>query len=170
MLTSGQLTRLKNELSLMQALANSSSLIRFGTVGSPPTKYEVELSCVGLALEAGYEVTHRDHHAFVIAIGDQFPALAPTLIWKTPIFHPNFRPPHVCLGNYWYPAWSLAEMCVSICEMVQYKVYNVYDPLDVEAAKWVNRYLELEGNSLPIDPRPVTDLDFDLGVTAGTSR
>ena len=170
MLTNGQLTRLKNELRQMQALQAASSLISFRALGVPPTKYEVELRCRGIYL-SNEGVTYTDHHAFDIIIDGHFPATAPTLVWKTSIFHPNFREPHVCIGDYWFPGSSLAQMCVSICEMVQYKVFNIYDPLNREAALWIDLYTsEGQAEKLPIDARPVTDLHFEIGVNHTTSE
>jgi hypothetical protein len=47
--------------------------------------------------------------------------------------------------------------------MVQYKVFNIYDPLNVNAAHWLHERLrDSPPGTFPVDPRPVRDLDFAI--------
>jgi ubiquitin-protein ligase len=160
-MTSPRVRRLEQEFDEMVRLRQTSSLIDFDAHGTPPTRYTVEYRCRGLCRQDDNAV-EVEHHSCDVLLGDRFPYQAPLVIWSTPIFHPNFMPPLVCLGNHWYPAWSIAEMCVALCEMVQYKVFNIYDPLDPVAAKWLERMLQETPEQFPVDPRPIRDLDFDV--------
>jgi ubiquitin-protein ligase len=155
--------RLLNEQKDLVELQNRSSLFRFQCDGVLSTSYKVILSCKGLFLEAD-RVFISNLHKFDIILDDQFPYLAPTIIWRTPIFHPNFKPPYVCLGDHWYPAWSLAEMCSVLIEMVQYRVFNIYDPLDPVAALWLEKALHDKPEQFPVDKRPIYDLDFVMST------
>jgi ubiquitin-protein ligase len=157
----GKLKRLVHEHHEMQSLRQQTSLLTFATKGSPPTTYGVALSCVGLQ-RIGDAVTLAEHHEFLIVLENDFPLVSPTIVWKTPIFHPNIKAPHVCLGDHWYAGWNLAAMCIALCEMVQYKSFNIYDPLDVEAALWLDFALKEDGSRFPIDRRPVLDLAFTV--------
>ncbi len=159
-----RMRRLQAELEGMTALQGASSLISFTASGIPPTQYAVHLSCHGLCAHEG-ALFVLSSHSFDILLGPDFPLLAPTIIWKTPIYHPNFRGPLVCMGDFWYPAWSLADMCTALCEMVQYKTYNIYDPLDKIAAQWLREELEENAERFPVDARPVCDLDFSIALT-----
>jgi ubiquitin-protein ligase len=162
-MATGRLRRLQNEYREMEQLRDKSSLLRFTTQGNPPTRYEVQVSCRGLA-RYGNAVTYVEHHEFDIVLESEFPLLPPTIVWKTPIYHPNFRRSSVCLGDYWYAGSSIAELCVALCEMVQYKTFNIYDPLDNDAAIWLHNELREGPDRFPIDTRPVRDLDFDLSI------
>ncbi len=81
-----------------------------------------------------------------------YPRRPPQLKWLTNVFHPNIIPPHknggVCIG-WWTTAETLDSLCVRIGEILQYKAYNLDDPLDEEAADWVKNHLDI----LPVDER-----------------
>ena len=153
--------RLEKEHADLLELRRQSSFVTFSAEGSPATVYRIRVSCGGLCL-AGSEPRITKDHRFDLIIGQEFPFLAPEIKWQSPIFHPNFRPPYICLGNHWYAGWSLAEMCVAICEMIQYKRFNIYDPLDQIAAEWLKRLMEERPDVIPVDRRPVRDLDFEV--------
>jgi hypothetical protein len=51
-------------------------------------------------------------------------------------------PPGVCLGDHWYPGWSIAEMCEALYDMALYKTFNIYDPLNHEAARWIEQRID----------------------------
>jgi len=102
------------------------------------------------------------NHQFILLLDDNFPFTPPSIHWQTPIFHPNFKPPSVCMGDHWYPGWSLSELCEVIIEMVQYKQFNIYDPLDKQAATWLENALEEQEISVPVDTREIRDLGFEM--------
>lgn len=155
--------RLDAEHTDMRKLARASSMVTFTAHGLPPTRYDVVLTCRGL-LRSRDVLTETAHHEFTMTLGASFPLLPPEIVWKTPVFHPNIAPPRVCTGDIWYPGMSLAELCAQLCELVQYKSFNIYDPLDVNAALWLRASLESDEPVVPIDPTPVRDLDFDLDL------
>lgn len=155
--------RLEREAALMQELAEKSSLVQFGTNGQPPTEYSVNLRCGGLRLE-GSRVEPTHWHSFLLRLTPEFPLAPPRIVWLTPIFHPNFRMPDVCVGDAWYPGSSLAALCEVVCEMVQYKKFNIYDPLNREAAEWLEDQLERRAITLPVDAQPVYNQRFDMRV------
>ena len=153
--------RLQREYETMINLREQSSLITFTPQGFPPTRYDLTFSCRGLCRHEDRICTIA-RHEFYILLGENYPTMPPEIVWKTPIFHPNFRQPQVCLGDYWYPGSSISEICIALCEMVQYKTFNIYDPLDLMAAAWVLKHLEANASDFPIDCRPVRDLNFEI--------
>jgi ubiquitin-protein ligase len=155
------LRRLEKEYRDLQLLREQSSMFTFSATGAPPAQYRVDLSCGGLCI-VGSDAHIINAHRFDVVIGEEFPFVAPQIKWLSPIFHPNIKPPYVCLGDHWYPGWSIAEMCVAICEMVQYKRFNIYDPLQPAAAHWLRQLMEASPDAIPVDPRPVRDLDFHI--------
>jgi ubiquitin-protein ligase len=156
-----RIKRLQSEYRDMLELQQKCSLISFTVQGTPPTRYDVHLSCLGLCRK-GHDIVTVPEHDFLIYLEPNFPLVPPKVDWRTPIFHPNFRGSAVCLGDHWYPNWSLSQMCVVLCEMVQYKIFNIYDPLDPIASEWLRNALEAEPSQFPVDPRPVLDLDFEI--------
>lgn len=157
--------RLKSEFDEMKALERSSSMLSFTATGVPATHYTVKATCGGL-MRWGGKVAGVAFHEFDIDLEDGFPLLPPSVVWRTPIFHPNFKPPHVCTGDIWYPGFSLAEFCVEICNLIQYKSFNVYDPLDDEAGVWLAAMLARDEPGIPVDPRPIIDLDLAVAPRA----
>ena len=164
-MTSPRNRRLEAEYVGMQELAQASSLIEFTSQGSPPSHYNVTLLCRGLVRNGG-RISELSHHEFTVILGDSFPLAPPDIVWKTPIFHPNMKPPVVCTGDIWYPKLTLADLCTSLCELVQYKSFNAYHALDHDAAGWLVAQLLSERLDIPIDRRPVRDVDFDLEFRA----
>jgi ubiquitin-protein ligase len=158
---SPRIRRLESEHAEMVDLAKASSMVEFSSHGTPPTRYQVVLTCTGIA-SAGNMLIPVMRHEFDLILSPEFPMLEPTIVWRTPVFHPNIRPPHVCTGDIWFAGSSLAELCVALCEMVQYKSFNVYHPLDRDAALWLLEYLKTDSPEIPLDPRPVRDLDFEI--------
>lgn len=158
---SPKIRRLQSEHADMLALAKVSSFVEFAAHGSPPTRYEVNFSCFGLA-RSGNALIRVSYHELDLILSNEFPLEQPKIVWRTPIFHPNMKPPDVCTGDIWYPGSSVAELCTALCEMVQFKTFNIYHPLDLEAAAWLLAYLQTDHPDIPIDPRPIRDLEFEL--------
>ncbi|WP_432995789.1 ubiquitin-conjugating enzyme E2 [Dactylosporangium sp. CA-233914] len=155
--------RLDGEYRDMQRLVEASSLISFTCQGVPPTSYRVTLRCGGLA-HVGGQIGPISFHQFDLDLDEMFPLVPPTIVWRTPIFHPNIKASHACTGDIWFPGHSLAELCVGLCELVQYKQFNIYDPLDRDAALWLVAQLAIDDAAIPVDPTPVFDADFEVVV------
>jgi len=139
----------------MRQLTADSPFVQFTPFGEPPERYIVTLTCKGVGKAPGAPRPHlTTQHQFEIYLHAQYPRIQPRLTWQSNIFHPNIMPPEknggVCIGG-WTPAETLAQLCLRLGEMVQYKSYNTRDPLDVEAARWAAQFEHL----FPIDTRPL---------------
>lgn len=148
-----RIDRLRSDFVKMSELSAASHLIDIACDGNPPERYTVTYKCKGMIWQPGSpSPSVSAHHQLSIYLHHSYPRLPPALKWLTPIFHPNILSPDknggVCIGC-WSPSETLADLCVRIGEMVQYKNYNDKDPLDLAAAEWValNRQL------LPVDNR-----------------
>jgi len=73
----------------------------------------------------------------------------------TPIFHPNFDPTVICVGDHWTAGEKLADLVIRIGEMIAYQAYNIKSPLDGEAAMWA----DLNQSSFPVDKRSLVPPD-----------
>lgn len=145
--------RLMKELQLMAKLNKDSSLISIEYFGEIPIKYLVTYHCRSLRWINGNSAPSlSNRHELEIYLHKDFPRRPPALKWLTEIFHPNILPPAknggVCIG-WWTPAETLDQLCIRIGEMLQYKKYNLNDPLDETAAEWIKENIQL----LPVDDR-----------------
>lgn len=157
--------RLHSEYEDMLELAKSSSMVSFTSSGIPPVQYNVTITCLGLT-RRGDAVIKTAVHEFDLILTENFPLVPPEITWLTPIFHPNIKPPNVCSGDIWFPAMPLADLVVELCKLVQYKSFNVYDPLNEEASVWLLSVLRSAAPGVPVDDRPIIDQDFKIGVSS----
>jgi len=67
-------------------------------IGLPPEKYLVVYECNGLARDNDGNIGKTAAHAMEIVFGWDYPSKPPTFVWHTPIWHPNFNTPNICIG------------------------------------------------------------------------
>lgn len=115
--------------------------------GNPPDKYRFEFNVRGLARGPDGNPAYRDHHLLEVQLTADYPRQSPRCRMLTPIFHPNFDPTIVCVGDHWTAGERLSHLVVRIGEMIAYQAYNIKSPLDGEAAMWA----DLNKATLPID-------------------
>ncbi|MFD0272343.1 effector-associated domain EAD1-containing protein [Kitasatospora sp. NPDC127111] len=73
------------------------------------------------------------HHKLEIRLPSEFPVRPPTVIWLTPIYHPNIRraavgPRIVCLGPLsedYKPSNSLYDLCQHLVDIARYHNYGI---------------------------------------------
>lgn len=157
---SPRILRLEEDYKKMQELVKKSQFITFEAFGGdPPNRYIVTYTCKGIKMdEISKQVVFSNFHQVEIYLPTLYPRIRPNLEWLTPIYHPNIGTNNqVCLGG-WAPSESLDRLCVRLGEMIQYKNFDEYDPINASAAAWAlqNR------DKLPIDPRPLESDDSQL--------
>ncbi|MDR3232855.1 MAG: ubiquitin-conjugating enzyme E2 [Planctomycetaceae bacterium] len=130
-----------------ERLVNSPYIEIKKVEGDPPDYYLLEYHIRGLEAVRGNEITYRNHHTVEIRLTADYPRQQPMCKLLTPIFHPNFEPSHICIGDHWTAQERLIDLIIRIGEMIAYQSYNVKSPLDGEAAMWADQH----GNILPTD-------------------
>lgn len=120
-----------------------------------PEKYLIRYSCQGLAkLEEKEEPKETSQHIMQVIFGWHYPSEPPLFVWHTPLWHPNIHLPAICIeGRRFSFGLMLADIILEIGRMVQYQSYNLYSPLDKEAAEWAAKNLD----QFPIDKRDILD-------------
>lgn len=127
---------------------------------TPPEKYLVVYTCKGLVRTPAGHITESSLHAMEIVFGWDFPGKPPTFIWLTPIWHPNFDPPYICTqGRPFAVGLMLDQIVLTVGEMIQYRNYNVNDPLNREAAEWARQ----NAHRFPVDDRDLLDRRRQVG-------
>lgn len=137
----------------MNKLFSNFPLIRVVSMeGSPPDRYRVQYHIRGIARGNDGQPVYRDMHLVEIQLTSDYPRQSPKCRILTPIFHPNFDPTIICVGDHWTAAERLTDLVVRIGEMIAYQTYNIKSPLDGEAAMWA----DLNQNAFPVDKRSLT--------------
>jgi ubiquitin-protein ligase len=91
--------RLRLEYERMKQMVESNSSISFLADGMRPIEYRITLHCRGVEFVQDGEIVYRDEHNVLVRLTPEFPLEAPSVLWVTPLYHPNVLPPAVCLGD-----------------------------------------------------------------------
>jgi ubiquitin-protein ligase len=137
---------------LSELAAQSDRFVIEEAIGDPPERYVVRFGCRGvIRLDKGHAVFGEEHRV-QIGLVAEFPMLRPHLVFISPIFHPNVSADGrvVCISQ-WYPTQYLDTLCLTIWRLIQYKNFDPFSPLHVEAAEWAL----LNAKTLPVDSRPL---------------
>lgn len=147
---SPRMRRLRSDYDRMCSLVANCDLIRIENAPVlPAEQYALVYTCRGIA-----DIDERDQpifselHRVIIRLPRDYPLQKPNTHVSTPIFHPNIIG-DVCID--WAAAMSLDEYCVTIGHLIQYRIYNLYSPLNGRAASWAKAHAHL----LPVDTRPM---------------
>lgn len=151
--------RLQADKDRLMELARRSTRISVQECSSLGDKFVVTYRCRGLLwLPGNPSPSITTDHRLGIYLHVNYPRTPPRLQWLTDIFHPNILSPNqnggVCIGS-WTPAETLDQLVLRIGEMVQYKNYNTRDPLNLDAADWIEQHRHM----LPVDNSPLVDSD-----------
>jgi hypothetical protein len=152
------------------ALAASSDLVTLTPLGASPVhRYLAEFRCKGLVRVDG-EIVETNR----FLVGIRFPAHylrgfnpAEVLTWLEPanVWHPNIRPPFICVGHL-TPGTSLQSLVYQVYEMITYQRVTMRedDALNPAACVWARRHqprfpidrrpLKRRALAIEIDPRP----------------
>jgi ubiquitin-protein ligase len=151
-----RLKRLKAEaLQVQKAFASCGHIRIFSMQGDPPERYLIEYRVRGLARGPAGPV-FRDEHLAEIQLTSEYPRQSPKCKMLTPIFHPNFEPATICVGDHWTAGERLVDLIVRIAEMITFQAYNIKSPLDGEAAMWADQHRQ----HLPTDGRDMRPADL----------
>lgn len=163
--------RLKNDRLALEQLRSESSIFDFVVEQTSPTglaeAYLLRFQGRGVWRPVGSpQVLLREYHEVLLQLNASYPRLMPTLVWKTPFFHPNVASTGVvCLGGYgkyWVPSLSLDELCCMLWDMIRYQNYDVGSPYNREAAYWASSQA---AGVFPLDPRSLRNRTATLPRT-----
>lgn len=152
--------RIRIEREEALSLNRPGGLVTVSPVLGDDACYQVVYRCRGLALRDG-RVVESEYHRMGIYLQQGYPRQAPRLEWQTEIFHPNILSPGlnggVCIGS-WSPRDTLRKLVLMVGEMVQYKVFNLSDALDLRARDWAAENLA----RFPVDKRELVDFSTSV--------
>ena len=153
------------------ALAAASDLLELAPLGPAPTQaYFARFRCAGLVRIDG-DVFEHDNFLVGVRFPDSYLRrfhTAEVLTWCEPfqIWHPNIRPPYVCVGRM-VPGTPLVDLLYQLFEIITYHNVEMREPhaLNHAACVWARHNVD----RFPIDARP---LRRRIGIrdVAGASR
>jgi hypothetical protein len=125
--------------------------------GAPPTHWVVSFDCAGF-VQGAQDIEIGEH----FSVGIWFPEdylrrlVNPSAVvsWLEPanIWHPNCRPPLVCMGNI-APGTGLVTLVEQLYRMISWQIFTIRedDALNAQACSWGRR----NGRQFPADKRPL---------------
>lgn len=117
--------------------------------GNPPDKYEVTYNLEGLQKSDEGSIEKADSHTIVVSIPFGYPHFPPSCKPKSPIFHPDFDPAAICIGDFWEKNRSVVDLITHIGEMITGTFYSTSNAFNEEAAQWYEENFESGGTDRP---------------------
>ncbi|MCB2180405.1 MAG: hypothetical protein KQH63_00080 [Desulfobulbaceae bacterium] len=130
---------------------HSPSIHIISTDGEPPNNYEIEFHAKGLNYDDEGNVIRVSSHRVQIVVPFGYPHFPPNCKPLTPILHPDFDPDAICIGDFWNPSLTLADLIIHIGKLITYQSFSTEDVFNAKALEWV------QGNA---DQLPLDDVDF----------
>jgi ubiquitin-protein ligase len=147
-------SQLANEYDEIKRRFSASPYIQItATSGNPPESYEITYHVKGISQVTDGRAVIVDSHRVSIVLPFGYPHFPPNCKPFTSIFHPDFDPDAVCIGDFWNSSHSLAELIVHIGRLISYQTFSKEDVFNHEALEWA----KANGNLLPLD-----NVDFNV--------
>ena len=106
------------------------------TKGDPPDQYTITYNMAGFGQTPDGEVVESSKHVVELSIPFGFPHFPPSCKPKSIIFHPDFDPAAICLGDVWEQDASIANIILYIGKMINGEIYSSKNAFNDEAATW----------------------------------
>lgn len=104
--------------------------------GNPPDHYLVTYSFPGISKNTKGEIEEANEHTVELAIPFGFPHFPPSCKPKSNIFHPDFDPGAICLGDFWHSQRTLPDLIIHIGRLLNGELYSTTNAFNDEAAEW----------------------------------
>ncbi len=104
--------------------------------GDPPDQYEITYTLIGMCKTDDGRIVESTDHKVELAIPFGFPHFPPSCKPKSDLFHPDFDPAAICLGDYWEKQQSLSALIVHIGRMINGEIYSTTNAFNEDATEW----------------------------------
>lgn len=121
---------------IQNCFASRSDIIVSPQKGSPPDQYEVTYKLKGLTKNSQGDITETTDHKIELTIPFGFPHFPPSCKPKSDIFHPDFDPAAICLGDFWNQDCQLSDLILHVAKMLNGEIYSTTNAFNEEAALW----------------------------------
>jgi len=106
------------------------------TKGDPPDQYTITYNMTGLQQSPDGSVVESSQHIVELSIPFGFPHFPPSCKPKSNIFHPDFDPAAICLGDIWEQDASIANIILYIGKMINGEAFSSKNAFNDEATIW----------------------------------
>jgi ubiquitin-protein ligase len=145
----GNRNRLESDYEdLKNFFANDPDIDIQGVGPAPYSKYMIVYKVPSLRLTSKNIPRVVTQTVVEISLPAIYPKVAPVArtVAGDVVFHPNFNANKICLTDEWSPAIKLVDLVLEISDLLQWRKFNVHDPLNAEAVRWS----EAHRNELPL--------------------
>jgi len=104
--------------------------------GDPPDQYEITYTITGMRKSANGKIIEAIDHKVELAIPFGFPHFPPSCKPKSDVFHPDFDPAAICLGDFWEQDRTLSDVIIHIGQMINGEIYSTTNAFNEDAADW----------------------------------
>jgi ubiquitin-protein ligase len=133
--------------------------------GDPPEQYDIVYRLNAYHKDKQNNIYKGAEQRILVTIPIGFPHFPPSCKPKSPIFHPDFDPAAICIGDFWHPQRSLAELIIYLGRLLNGESYSKENTFNEEAALWylahANNFplqdIKWQSNDLPASPSPPSD-------------
>ncbi len=141
--------------------------IDVSTTSSGSTEaYKVTYRIRGLTTDDNDEIKESRHHVIQITIPFGFPLFPPSCKPISQIFHPDFDPGAICLGDFWDQDRTCSELVEFLGKMISGEIYSRENAFNEKAAVWYIAHADqfpLTDDGEDIVPGAIEDIaDFEL--------
>jgi len=106
------------------------------TKGDPPDQYTITYTMAGFQQSSDGDVVESNKHVVELSIPFGFPHFPPSCKPQSDIFHPDFDPAAICLGDIWEQDASLANIILYIGKMINGENFSLKNAFNDQAAQW----------------------------------
>ena len=135
--------------------------------GDPPHHYEIIYTIPGMTLMNGEE-TLGTRHVIEFSIPFGFPHFPPSCKPKSDVFHPDFDPAAICLGDFWEQNPSLPALIIHIGRMISGEFYSTDNAFNTQAAIWYTEHQEKIPFSTLLAPVTTPDINLEDQIDINT--
>ncbi|MDK9705848.1 MAG: ubiquitin-conjugating enzyme E2 [Desulforhopalus sp.] len=114
--------------------------------GDPPEQYEVTYNISGFSKPGKGEPYLTTGHKIEMTIPFGFPHFPPSCKPKSDIFHPDFDPAAICLGEFWHQHRQIPDLIVFIGRLINGESFSTVNAFNEQAATWYQEH----SDSFPI--------------------
>lgn len=110
--------------------------------GDPPDRYEITYAIKGLNKHEGGDVVETNGHVVELTIPFGFPHFPPSCKPKSEIFHPDFDPAAICLGDFWHQDCELPDLVIYLGQLINGEFFSRTNAFNEEACSWYEAHAD----------------------------
>ena len=108
--------------------------------GDPPEQYEITYKIDGYSKPGKSEPSLTTNHRIELTIPFGFPHFPPSCKPKSDIYHPDFDPAAICLGDFWQQNSQIPDLIIFIGKLINGENYSLTNAFNEDAATWYQRH------------------------------